>query len=111
MSEGDGYLGAIPACQHNESLPFGADRDVELQNMAIMIEGGNQMSYDEMISGNEENSEMFYGAFVVDQQIVTMHSPDIEFGDIINLLSSEVNLDLYKVGEVHFSKNKGEIDI
>lgn len=110
-SEGDGYLGAIPACQHNESLPFGADRDVEIQNMAIMIDGGNQMSYSEMVSDSGNNAEMFYGAFVVDQSIVTMHSPDIEFGDIINLLSSEVNLGLYKVGEVKFTKNKGEIDI
>lgn len=111
-SEGDGYLGAIPACQHNQSLPFGNDRDVELQNMAVMIEGGNQMSYDEMTSAEgKDSAETFYGAFVVDQSIVTMHSPDIEFGDIINLLSSEVKLDLYKVGEVRFSKNKGEIDI
>lgn len=111
-SEGDGYLGAIPACQHNQSLPFGNDRDVELQNMAVMLEGGNQMSYDEMTSAEgQDSAETFYGAFVVDQSIVTMHSPDIEFGDIINLLSSEVKLGLYKVGEVKFSKNKGEIDI
>lgn len=111
-SEGDGYLGAIPACQHNQSLPFGNDRDVELQNMAVMLEGGNQMSYDEMTSAEgKDSAETFYGAFVVDQSIVTMHSPDIEFGNIINLLSSEVKLDLYKVGEVRFSKNKGEIDI
>lgn len=118
-SEGDGYLGAIPACQHNESLPFGADRDVELQSMAVMLNEGNQMSYDDMISGEGKTdsdgkpgaSESFYGAFVVDQSIVTMHSPDIEFGDIINLLSSEVSLELYKVGKVKFSKNKGEIDI
>ena len=111
-SEGDGYLGAIPACQHDQSLPFGNDRDVELQNMAVMLEGGNQMSYSEMVSGEgKDGAETFYGAFVVDQSIVTMHSPDIEFGNIINLLSSEVSLDLYKVGEVRFSKNKGEIDI
>lgn len=111
-SEGDGYFGAIPACQHDMSLPFGNDRDVELQNMAVMLEGGNQMSYSEMISGEgKDGAETFYGAYVVDQSIVTMHSPDIEFGDIINLLSSEVKLDLYKVGEVRFNKNKGEIDI
>lgn len=110
-SEGDGYLGAIPACQHDMSLPFGNDRDVELQNMAVMLEGGNQMSYKDMISDNGDAAETFYGAYVVDQSIVTMHSPDIEFGDIINLLSSEVQLDLYKVGEVRFNKNIGEIDI
>ena len=112
MSEGDGYLGARPACQHNMSLPFGSDRDVELQTMAVMIDGGSQMSYDEMVSTEgQDGAETFYGAFVTDQSIVTMHSPDIEFGDIINLLGSEVDLDLYKVGEVVFNSNKGEIDI
>lgn len=112
MSEGDGYLGAIPACVHNQSLPFGTDRDVELQSMAIRLNEGKYMTYEEMISAEgRENAETFYGAFVVDQSIVTMHSPDIEFGDIINLLGSEVNLTLHKVGEVAFSKNRGEIDI
>lgn len=121
-SEGDGYFGAIPACQHDQSLPFGNDRDVELQTMAIILDekdsAGNvigtakQMGYEDMISGEgKEGAETFYGAFVVDQSIVTMHSPDIEFGDIINLLDSEVKLTLHKVGEVKFDKNKGEIDI
>lgn len=122
MPEGDGYLGAIPACKHNMSLPFGNDRDVELQTMAIMLDEKNsagnvigtakQIDYKDLVSGQDsEGAETFYGAFVVDQSIVTMHSPDIEFGDIINLLSSEVDLELFKVGEVVFSSNKGEIDV
>lgn len=111
---GDGYLGAIPACQHDYSLPFGRDRAVELQNMAIMDDQNSslyQITYDEMIASGDDQAESLYGAFVVDQSIVTMHSPDIEFGDIINLLDSEVSLSLHKVGEVRFSSNKGEIDI
>lgn len=111
---GDGYLGAIPACQHDYSLPFGRDRAVELQNMAIMDDQNSslyQLTYDEMIASGDDQAESLYGAFVVDQSIVTMHSPDIEFGDIINLLDSEVSLSLHKVGEVRFSSNKGEIDI
>ncbi len=112
QSEGDGYLGAIPACQHNMSLPFGRDRDVELQNMAIILENGKQLSYNDMISAEgKEGAEIYYGAFVVDQSIVTLHSPDIEFGDISNLLKSEVKLELYKVGKVKFDVNNGDIDI
>lgn len=113
---GDGYNGAVPAYQHDMSLPFGSDRAVELQNMAIMNTEGEalyQLSYKEMAEAQNDAgaSEGYYGAFVVDQSIVTMHSPDIEFGDIINLLSSEVDLELYKVGEVRFNNNIGEIDI
>lgn len=116
MPIGDGYLGAIPACQHDMSLPFGSDRAVELQNMAVMNTSGDnlyQLSFKEMAEAKNEagDSEGYYGAFVVDQSIVTMHSPDIEFGDISNLLSSEVKLTLHKVGEVMFTINKGEIDL
>lgn len=40
-----------------------------------------------------------------------MHSPDIEFGDIDNIINSDVNLSLYNVGTVRFDTNKGEIDV
>lgn len=113
-SLGDGYLGAIPACTHNTSLPFGRDRNVEIQNMAVIDSENSrsyQVSYNELLSPGTEQEETFYGAFIVDQSIVTLHSPDIEFGDISNLLDSEVNLELYKVGEVQFNANKGDIDL
>ena len=114
--DGDGYKGSTPACKHDTSLAFGSERCVELQNMAIMFNDDSvvpQMTYKEMVGAKTENgaTEGYYGAFVVDQSIVTMHSPDIEFGDIDNLLDSEIDLELYKVGEVVFNLNKGEIDI
>lgn len=110
QSEGGAYSGSIPACENNYSLPFGKGANVEIQNMAIML-GGNQtkMSYYDMTDTSA--GESFYNAFVVDQYILTMHSPDIEFGDIDNIINSDVNLSLYNVGTVRFDTNKGEIDV
>lgn len=111
--DGDGYMGSIPACAHNESLAFGAERCVELQTMSITSDDSwmYTSTYEDMTSDTGDNAETSYGAFVVDQQIVTMHSPDIEFGDLGNVINSGTNLKVYKVGEVHFDSNKGEIDI
>lgn len=118
--DGGGYNGAIPAANHNRSLVFGINRAVEIQSMSMTFEdtiGGFQLTYDEMISGkgetnsSKEDSEAFYGAFVVDQSIVNMYSPDIELGDLTNIINSGVELSLHKVGKVKFDKNIGSIDI
>lgn len=94
------YKGAVPACIDNKLLNSGKGRDVELQNMALDI-----TDYE------TNDAEDYYGCFLVDQSIVTMHSPDIEFGNISELLKSETGLETYKVGGVMFNQNKGEIDI
>lgn len=109
------YEGAVPACSHYQSLFFGNGRSVELQTMAKTLPHNyDQLSYYDMTDGAEAlgySPKDFYGAFIVDQSIVTMHSPDIEFGDISNLLDSGIEVTVETVGIVRFDTNKGEIDI
>lgn len=110
-----GTLGTIAADVHNLSLYFGRGRAVELQNMAIENANNDlsyQLSYDQMTSGLDlEDINSYYGAFVVDQSIVTMHSPDIEFGNVSNVINSGVKLSLNKIGEIEFTSNDGYINI
>lgn len=111
LNEG-GYNGSTPLYMHNYSLPMGNTRNVELQNMAIdnaLVNPNNYLTYDDMTKS--EYGENYYGAFVVDQSIVTMHSPDIEFGDIDNIINSGTNIKVKRIGYIQFDNNRGEIDI
>lgn len=114
------YQGNTPACTHDLSLSFGKERSVEVQTMAMTwnengVKNENaQLTYNEMADAKKDDgtlSEAYYSAFVVDQSIVTMYSPDIEFGDIRNILNSEAPLSVHKVGEVKFDSNIGNISI
>lgn len=49
--------------------------------------------------------------FVVDQSIVTFHSPDIEFDDTTQYAISQEGVDLRIVGLIGFSHNAGDIQI
>lgn len=110
----EGYKGSIPAFQHDYSLPIGNGRSVELQTMAIdpqlkdVITENVTLSYDDMTRGGLNN---FHSAFVVDQSIVTFHSPDVEFGDLAGIINSDTPVQLKSIGSLTLGYNKGEIDI
>lgn len=74
------YEGAVVEFRHNKPIFSGKDRGGEIQN-----------------------GEPYY----VDQSILTMHSPDIEFGN----LDIFENVKLRLVGFINFTSNYGDIDI
>lgn len=75
------YEGAVVEFRHNKPIFSGKDRGGEIQN-----------------------GDPYY----VDQSILTMHSPDIEFG---NLDIFENNVKLRLVGFINFTSNYGDINI
>lgn len=105
------YMHTCPAYEHNESLYIGAGRNVELQNMAIDASWNSKYTYDELALGIDENKYAYYGFFAVDQSIVTFHSPEIEFGNIGNILKAGSDKKLIKRGSAFFDKNTGKVSI
>lgn len=58
------------------------------------------------------NKNSFNNQYFVDRSIVTMHSPDIEFNDLIkNYIEINNDLDVYIVGSTTFIDNYGDIRI
>lgn len=101
----------IPAFQHNMSLYMGCGRNVEIQTMSYDLPYNAQFSYSELIDGKDKYKDAYYGSFVVDQSILTMYSPDIEFGNIKSIVLANTELDIQKVGYVKFKNNLGDISL
>lgn len=96
------------------SLPF--DKSTSGQtNIAQFVHGKHLsesivgqkdgLEMEEIENGKDENI-----SFKVDQNIVTLHSPDIEFDDSIQTLDSQ-SFKMRIVGLVNFDANIGDIDI
>lgn len=82
-------MGNVPSFQHLSHLGFDTGRDAEIQGAA---------------SGDDDRD------FCVDQSIITMHSPDIEFDTSFNSLSS-TDYKLRLIGAIMFVASIGDIDI
>lgn len=100
--------GAWAEFRHNQALPSNESRRAEIQN--IWYETGANVSPIRPNNSEEEwitnNSNLFY----VDQSIVTLNSPDIEFNsDIQKLDLSSAKLRI--VGFVPLTANIGDINI
>ena len=95
--------GAWVEFRHWYGLFNGGTRGAEIQN--ISAPSNNQYNISMV------NSPDYYGdVFMVDQSIVTMHSPDIEFDDNIKTIDGE-NFNLRIVGVIKFNSSVGDIDI
>lgn len=101
----------IPAFQHDMSLYMGCGRNVEIQTMSYDLPYNTQLSYSELIVGKDKYKDAYYSAFVVDQSILTMYSPDIEFGNIKSIVQANTNLDIQRVGCIKFKNNLGDISL
>ena len=101
----------IPAFQHNMSLYMGCGRNVEIQTMSYDLPYNTQLTYPELTDGVGKYKDAYYGSFVVDQSILTMYSPDIEFGNIKSIVLANTELDIQKVGYVKFKNNLGDISL
>ena len=99
--------GAWVEFRHNKPVPNNWERNAEIQCIANTPAGPYTAS-----KGSELNSYTASHAeyFFVDQNILTLHSPDIEFDEgVQNLDSSGIKLRI--VGVVPITANASEIDI
>ena len=101
-------LGAWAEFRHNYPIPDNWKRNAEIQCLA-------NVPSDPYVASTDNNSIVSWIAshkeyFFVDQNIVTFHSPDIEFDDALsNLDISGVKLRI--VGKVTYTANASDIDI
>ena len=99
--------GAWAEFRHNKPIPNNWERNAEIQCIAHAPAGPYTAS-----KGSELNSYIASHAeyFFVDQNILTLHSPDIEFDEGVQNLDSS-GLKLRIVGVVPITANASEIDI
>ena len=89
--------GNIAEFRHMSPLPADTERNAEVQGA---------LGQDGSTPGSEELTKEWY----VDQSIVTMHSPEVEFDDRFHNLN-DYNYRLDIVGYVPFNSNLSSIDI
>ena len=96
--------GATVAFTHLDSLKTGSDRGAEIQNMIStnFVTANDNAKNDKATNNN---------AFFVDQSIITMHSPDIEFDSSTKQALEGGDFELDIVGLVEFKSNAGDITI
>lgn len=96
--------GATVSFKHLEALKANDDRGAEIQNMTnkTFITANNEVKKDNAIALN---------TFFVDQSILTLHSPDIEFDDSTKQALENNEFELNIVGLVDFKANAGDITI
>lgn len=99
--------GAWAEFRHNKPVPNNWERNAEIQCIANTPAGPYTASKDsELNSYTASHAEYFF----VDQNILTLHSPDIEFDEGVQNLDSS-GLKLRIVGVVPITANASEIDI
>ena len=99
--------GAWAEFRHNKPVPNNWERNAEIQCIANTPAGPYTASKgSELNSYTASHSEYFF----VDQNILTLHSPDIEFDEGVQNLDSS-GLKLRIVGVVPITANASEIDI
>ena len=99
--------GAWAEFRHNKPVPNNWERNAEIQCIANTPAGPYTASKDsELNSYAASHAEYFF----VDQNILTLHSPDIEFDEGVQNLDSS-GLKLRIVGVVPITANASEIDI
>lgn len=116
--------GAAVEFKHNHGLLLGDNRGAEIQGIGGFKNDEVGTSYDlsYLLLNNVDfiakqntftsvtSSEWFSPFYMVDQSIVTMHSPDIEWDSNIQNLSDK-NYKLRIVGIINFTASIGDIDI
>lgn len=101
-NEEDIYSGAAIQFQHNYSLYTGNNRGAEIQNMSSDIGKIEDVKSDTV--------DDYLGQFFVDENIVTFHSPDLEFDtDLANFNFDGVKL--YIIGVAKLGAISGDINI
>lgn len=95
--------GAWVEFRHNHGIINGPNRGAEIQN--ITYPSNTTYSLDSV-----NYPSVYPDIFMVDQSILTMHSPDIEFDSVIKSIDCS-NLQLRIVGAINFTSSIGDIDV
>lgn len=100
--------GSFSEFRHNKPIPSNENRNAEIQCIynppeSPCVTDGSESSTSQWVSDNSEN-------YYIDQSILTLHSPDIEFSDEIANLNS-ANLKLRIIGIVPLTGFATDIDI
>lgn len=96
--------GSTVSFAHLDLLKSGSDRGAEIQNMiSVPFSTANIDAKQDRATNNN--------AFFVDQSIITMHSPDIEFDDSTKQALEGGDFELNIVGLTEFKSNAGDISI
>lgn len=99
----DVYSGAYIQCRHNKPLFTGNTTGAEIQNMIPSdIKGPNDIT--------DVTADKYGSYFFVDENIVTMHSPDVEFDTSAYHLDYN-NAELNIIGMAKLGAISGDIDI
>ena len=80
--------GSVLEFRHNEALPINTRRNAEIQCIDSNVGETNAYTNKDKESYKRNYKNLFY----VDQSIITLHSPDIEFGNIADSLLSNSKL-------------------
>lgn len=96
--------GSTVSFAHLDLLKSGSDRGAEIQNMI-------SVSFSTANNDAKQDRATNKNAFFVDQSIITMHSPDIEFDDSTKQALEGGDFELKIVGLTEFKSNAGDISI
>lgn len=101
-------LGAWAEFRHNYPIPDNWKRNAEIQCLANVPDNPyvSTTSSNDIISWVASHKEYFF----VDQSILTFHSPDIEFDDVLSNIDM-TNVKLRIVGAINYTANASDIDI
>ena len=95
--------GAWVEFRHHYGIFNGPNRGAEIQNISQKTTGEYNLS-------EVNDPDTYPSLFMVDQSILTLHSPDIEFDTSIQTLDYS-KLQLRIVGAINFTSSIGDIDI
>lgn len=106
-NKGNYQDGAVVQFGHLQSLYPNTNRGGELQCSMT------SPSFSDVVSAvtSDAFSDQYNNVFMVDQSIVTFHSPDIEFDDAVKTLLKESEYKIRLVGLAQFTSCIGDIDI
>lgn len=96
--------GAWVEFRHLNGLFNGINRGAEIQGMPYTYLAG--ANFDAL-----NNKDTYSSGYMVDQSIITMHSPEIEFDENTQQAIDGNQLKLRIVGLINFTANSGDIDI
>lgn len=104
--------------RHNHGILLGANRGAEIQGLNPFSTTLSSYTLSNLIQSNTSKNEdtlfdaqeYFSNLYFIDQSIITLHSPDIEWNTGISNLSNK-NYKFRIVGIANFTANIGDIDI
>lgn len=96
--------GAWVEFRHLQGLLSGSNRGAEIQ-------GSIQTSLEDANRDYLSNDDNYSSSYMVDQSIITMHSPDIEFDDSTQWALEGNQLKFRIVGLINFTASAGDISI